>query len=118
MNIRNIPIYFILGGTILVSICLATEYINPTVGALVWGFPAIILCSYLILYYETQNRKLIIKTNRNVLCYFFIKLVFFLSLLYLLENTTINTNLCLLISLLLFIIVAVLIYFVIRKEIK
>jgi hypothetical protein len=118
MNIRNIPLYFILGGTILVSICLATEYINPTAGALVWGFPAIILFSYLILNYETKNRKLIIKTNKNVLCYFFIKLVFFLSLLYLLENTTINTNMCLLISVLLFFIIAVLIYFVLTKEIK
>jgi len=118
MNIRNIPLYFLLGGTILVAICLTTEYINPTAGALVWGFPAIILCSYLILNYETQNRKLILDTNKNVICYFFIKLVFFLSLLYLLENTDISTNNCLLISVLLFFIVAVLIYFVLRKEIK
>ena len=118
MNYKNIPLYFLLGGTILVAICLTTEYINPTAGALVWGFPAIILCSYLILNYETKNRKLILDTNKNVICYFFIKLIFFLSLLYLLANTDISTNNCLLISVLLFIIVGIFVYFIIRNNNK
>ena len=116
MNIKNIPLYFILGGTILVSICLLAEYVNPTAAALLWGVPIISMSSYFILNYETKNRKLIYNTNRDIIIYSFVKLIFFFSLLLLLSKTDLNTVYCLLISISIFFIFAISAYFVIRSN--
>lgn len=113
MNIKNIPLYFILGGSLLVIICLLAEYVNPTAAALLWGIPIISMSSYFILNYETKNRKLIYDTNRDIIIYTFVKLIFFVTLLILLSKTELNTVYCLLISISIFLLFAISIYFII-----
>jgi len=107
--------YFIAGGFILVLINYLAINVNSTSAALLWAFPVLSLPAYYFVYLETKNKNLIMNMNTDIILFFFVNLTFFLFLYYFLNHTQLNIYKCFLLSLLLFIVVAALVYCVIRK---
>jgi hypothetical protein len=106
--------YFIVGGCILVLINYLAININSTAAALLWAFPVLSLPAYYFVYLETKNRNLIMNMNTDIILFFFVNLTFFLFLYYFLNHTQLNIYKCFFLSLLLFIVVALVVYCLIR----
>jgi hypothetical protein len=107
--------YFITGGIILVLINYLAINVNSTSAALLWAFPVLSLPAYYFVYLETKNRNLIMNMNTDIILFFFVNLTFFLFLYYFLNHTRLHIYKCFLFSLILFIVIATLVYCVIRK---
>ena len=107
--------YFITGGIILVLINYLAVNINSTAAALLWAFPILSLPAYYCVYIETKNKNLIINMNNDIIKFFFVNLTFFLLLYYFLTHTQLNIYKSFLIALILFAIIAAVLYCCIRK---
>ena len=115
MNLKLLPFYFVLAGTILCSILLLAEYVNPTAAAALWSFPGMALPALVILWLETRKKDLIQDTNRDFIYFFFLNLLFFIVLKLLLDNTDYGVLKSIFLAFGIFIICAGITYLIVRK---
>ena len=108
-------IYFFIGGTLLVMLHYIAININSTAAAFLWSFPILSLPAYLLIYYETQNRRLVYDMNSDVIIFFFVNLSFFLLLYCFLKHTKISVYKSMIYALSIFSIIGLATYYTIRR---
>ena len=108
-------IYFFLGGSMLVLLNYLAINVNSTAAALIWSFPVLSLPAYLFIFHETKRRELIFNMNSDIIVFFFVNLTFFLLLYCFLQNTKISVYKSILISLVIFSLIALVSYCILRS---
>ena len=114
-SLQKNSIYFILGGFMLVLLNYLAINVNSTAAALIWSFPVLSLPAYLFIYHETKRRDLILNMNSDIIVFFFVNLTFFLLLYCFLEHTKIPVYKSMLISLAIFLLIALATYYILRS---
>jgi hypothetical protein len=107
--------YFILGGIMLVLLNYLAINVNSTAAALIWSFPILSLPAYLFIYNETKRRDLILNMNSDIIVFFFVNLTFFLLLYCLLEHTQISVYRSMVIAFVIFFVIALATYYILRS---
>ena len=108
-------IYFVFGGSLLVLLNYLAINVNSTVAALIWSFPVLSLPAYLFIFHETKKRELIFNMNSDIIVFFFVNLTFFLLLYCFLQNTKISVYKSILFSLVIFSLIALTAYCILRN---
>lgn len=114
-NIYKNLIYFVIAGSIVVVINNIALKINTTAAALLWSFPILSLPVFIFIYRETNDRKLLLNINSDIFIFFFVNLTFFIFIYYLTEFTQLTIPYIILLSLVLYLIIAIYVYYIIRK---
>jgi len=114
-QIRKNVIYFILGGLLVVSINNLAVLVNPTAAALLWSFPILSLPAFLFIYFEKNEKKLLLDLNKDIVLFFFVNLTFYLFVYLLVKYTNLNIPQILCCAIILYLIIAMIVYFLIRK---
>lgn len=108
-------IYFVFGGSLLVLLNYLAINVNSTAAALIWSFPVLSLPAYLFIFHETKKRELIFNMNSDIIVFFFVNLTFFLLLYCFLQNTKISVYKSILFSLVIFSLIALTAYCILRN---
>ena len=111
---KNI-INFVLGGAMIVGIGNLAIYVNSTAAALLWSFPILSIPAFIYIYLEKNDRNLLLDLNSDIIIFFFVNLTFFGFIYCLIQYTNLNIPQVLSIALVLYLLVAIAAYFVIRK---
>lgn len=114
-NIYKNLIYFVIAGSIVVGMNNIAININSTAAALLWSFPILSLPVFIFIYLETNDRKLLLNINSDIVIFFFVNLTFFIFINYFAQFTKLTIPYIILISLILFLVLAVCVYYIIRK---
>ena len=108
-------IYFVFGGSLLVLLNYLAINVNSTAAALIWSFPVLSLPAYLFIFHETKKRELIFNMNSDIIVFFFVNLTFFLLLYCFLQKTKISVYKSILFSLVIFSLIALTAYCILRN---
>ena len=108
-------IYFVLGGALIVAINNLAVYVNSTAAALLWSFPILSIPAFMFIYFEKNDRKLLLDLNTDIIIFFFVNLTFFGFIYCLVQYTDYTIPKLLGIATALYLTVAIITYFVVRN---
>ena len=108
-------IYFVLGGALIVAINNLAVYVNSTAAALLWSFPILSIPAFMFIYFEKNDRKLLLDLNTDIIIFFFVNLTFFGFIYCLVQYTDYTIPKLLGIATSLYLTVAIITYFVVRN---
>lgn len=111
---KNI-VYFILGGAMIVGINNLALFVNSTAAALLWSFPILSIPAYIYIYFEKNDRKLLLDLNSDIIIFFFVNLTFFLFIYLLVKKTNLTIPQILFVALCLYLVIGIITYIVVRK---
>ena len=108
-------IYFVIGGAMIVAINNLAVSVNSTAAALLWSFPILSIPAFIFIYFESNDRKLLMDLNSDIIIFFFVNLTFFGFIYCLVQYTNYNIPQILGIATGLYLIIAIITYFVVRN---
>ena len=108
-------IYFVTGGAMIVAINNLAVSVNSTAAALLWSFPILSIPAFIFIYFEKNDRKLLLDLNTDIIIFFFVNLTFFGFIYCLVEYTNYSIPQILGIATGLYLIIAIITYFVVRN---
>ena len=76
-QIKKNLVYFILGGAVIVAINNLALHVNSTAAALLWSFPILSIPAFIFIYFERNDKKLLLDLNTDIIIFFFVNLTFF-----------------------------------------
>ena len=114
-QIKKNLVYFILGGAVIVAINNLALYVNSTAAALLWSFPILSIPAFIFIYFERNDKKLLLDLNTDIFIFFFVNLTFFGFIYLLVKKTDLEIPQILCYALFMYLIIGVITYFAVRK---
>ena len=114
-QIKKNLVYFILGGAVIVAINNLALHVNSTAAALLWSFPILSIPAFIFIYFERNDKKLLLDLNTDIVIFFFVNIAFFGFLYMLIKNTDLDIPRILCYALSMYLILGIITYFLVRK---
>lgn len=114
-QIRKNLVYFILGGAVIVAINNLALHVNSTAAALMWSFPVLSIPAFVFIYFEQNDKNLLLDLNTDIIIFFFVNLTFFGFIYFLVKKTDMEIPQILFYALCMYLVIAIITYFVVRK---
>lgn len=114
-QIKKNLVYFILGGAVIVAINNLSLYVNSTAAALLWSFPILSIPAFIFIYFERNDKKLLLDLNTDIIIFFFVNLTFFGLIYLLVKKTNLEIPQILCYALFMYLTIGIIAYFAVRK---